>query len=80
MVTDTISIFIGRFAYGISIGLNSALVPLYIREMSPVELSGRTGAVAMVMIFFGILVSYLFGFGNPSPGSPEFFTSTWWKF
>ena len=66
MISNTTLILIGRFLYGITAGLNSALVPLYIREISPVEYSGETGSVAMIFLHLGILVSYLFGFGNPT--------------
>ncbi len=38
------SIFIGRVVLGLAIGVNSAVVPLYIKEISPLELSGLSGS------------------------------------
>jgi MFS family permease len=32
--------FIGRIICGINVGINSTLVPLYIKEISPVKMSG----------------------------------------
>ena len=80
LISNTILIFIGRFLYGITAGLNSAIVPLYVREMSPAKISGKTGAIAMFLLGFGTLIAYIFGFGNPETGSPEFMTSIWWKY
>ncbi len=36
-------IHIGRIIVGIAVGLNSFLIPLYIKEMSPLCMSGKTG-------------------------------------
>lgn len=35
---------LGRVMTGLIVGANSAIVPLYIREISPVEISGLTGS------------------------------------
>ena len=40
VVNNPYSIIVGRFLGGISVGLNSVLVPLYINEMSPSKISG----------------------------------------
>ncbi len=80
LISNTVLIFIGRLLYGVVVGLNSALVPLYIKEISPVQIAGTTGAVAMFVLNGGTLFAFLLGFGNPSPGTPEYFTSMWWKF
>lgn len=39
------NLLIGRLICGLCIGCNTAVIPVYIREFSPVEISGRTGAV-----------------------------------
>lgn len=36
-------LFIGRFISGIAVGINSAIVPLYINDISPSAISGTTG-------------------------------------
>ena len=33
-------LLLGRFICGVTVGLNSMLVPLYIKEVSPVSMSG----------------------------------------
>lgn len=39
------NLLVGRFVCGFCIGCNTAVIPVYIKEFSPVEISGRTGAV-----------------------------------
>ena len=41
---DEIILFVGRGVSGFAVGLNSMLVPLYIKEVSPVVISGKTGS------------------------------------
>ena len=40
LINDPYVIMSGRFLGGISVGINSVLVPLYINEISPSEISG----------------------------------------
>ena len=42
--TNVWVLYAGRTICGLTVGLNSMLVPLYIKEMSPVVISGKTGA------------------------------------
>ena len=42
--TNVWFLYTGRAVCGLTTGLNSMLVPLYIKEMSPVVISGKTGA------------------------------------
>lgn len=46
--TNIINVTIGRLLCGICAGFNSALCPLYIREFSPIEISGRTGTFSQL--------------------------------
>lgn len=39
------TLLLGRFVIGVSIGLNSSLVPQYIKEFSPRSLSGPLGGM-----------------------------------
>lgn len=34
----------GRFIVGLAVGFNSAVVPLYVKEISPKSISGMTGS------------------------------------
>ena len=42
--TNVWVLYVGRAICGLTTGLNSMLVPLYIKEISPVVISGKTGA------------------------------------
>ncbi|GAB4818024.1 hypothetical protein N2152v2_005070 [Parachlorella kessleri] len=47
----------GRILAGIGIGLSSALVPVYISEVSPTHLRGALGSVNQLLICVGILAA-----------------------
>jgi len=55
----------GRLICGIAIGLNSVIIPIYIREMSPNKIAGSTGALNFCIGYIGIIVVFLFGFLIP---------------
>lgn len=38
------TILIGRLILGVCVGINSSVVPLYIREVTPLKLTGFTGS------------------------------------
>lgn len=48
---------LGRMVVGVGIGLSSALVPLYISEISPTHLRGTLGSINQLMICIGILAA-----------------------
>lgn len=51
------SMFVGRFITGCSIGLMSAVVPLYQGELAPASIRGALTSTYQLMITFGILVA-----------------------
>ena len=53
--------YIGRGLIGITAGFNSALVPLYIKEISPLCLTGKTGSYRYLFFTMGTLSSSLIG-------------------
>jgi len=53
----------GRILSGISVGLGHSLVPLYVKEMSPVSLSGMLGMFHQINVMIGILIASLVGIG-----------------
>ena len=79
IITDCLSIFsslfvifpniilliLSRILSGICVGLNSVAVPIFIKEFSPPEISGTTGSFHSVLISFGVLISFFFGFIIP---------------
>lgn len=66
------TMIIGRLLAGIGIGISSALVPLYISEISPTEIRGALGSVNQLFICVGILAALVAGF--PLAGNP-----LWWR-
>jgi MFS family permease len=52
--------FAARFFQGACIGLYSAIIPLLIKEYSPVEISGTFGALNQTFIAFGVFFAFAF--------------------
>lgn len=61
-----VSLLIGRFICGLTVGFNWTIVTLFIRETSPANLSGRTGGFFMVLFATGILTAYLLSLIMPT--------------
>ncbi len=67
VVADMLSSFlIGRFVLGLSIGIVSVCVPLYIAEISPPRIRGALVSCNQLAITIGILVAYLVDYGFSS--------------
>ncbi|KAL0462014.1 UNVERIFIED_CONTAM: Plastidic glucose transporter 4 [Sesamum latifolium] len=66
------TMIIGRLLSGIGIGISSAIVPLYISEISPTEIRGTLGSVNQLFICVGILAALVAGL--PLAGNP-----LWWR-
>ncbi|PSC75514.1 Plastidic glucose transporter 4 [Micractinium conductrix] len=56
----------GRVLTGVGIGLSSALVPLYISEISPTHARGTLGSINQLMICVGILAALLVNVALPA--------------
>ena len=56
---SSFAVYLGRFFAGIAVGISSAIVPLYIAEISPVDKRGAFVCIAQVMITSGVLVSFV---------------------
>lgn len=66
------TMIIGRLLTGLGIGISSAIVPLYISEISPTEIRGTLGSVNQLFICVGILAALVAGL--PLVGNPA-----WWR-
>ncbi|XP_054157865.1 glucose transporter type 1-like isoform X2 [Oppia nitens] len=51
----------GRFFIGLSCGLNTALVPMYLSEIAPMTLRGALGTVSQLGVTIGLLLSQILG-------------------
>ena len=51
----------GRLVIGFSCGLASSLVPMYLTEVSPINLRGTLGSANQLLVTIGILVSQILG-------------------
>lgn len=75
-------LFVGRLVGGVAVGINSAIVPLYINEISPTKISGSMGSMTQLMINVGILSSFLLGLNISKSATiraaPE--DEWWWRF
>ncbi|CAF0847521.1 unnamed protein product [Brachionus calyciflorus] len=54
-------IMIGRFIIGLNCGLNSGLCPMYITELSPVDIRGSVGCLFQLGVTSSILLSQVLG-------------------
>jgi len=52
---------IGRLIIGFSCGLSSGLVPMYLTEISPINLRGSLGSVHQLLVTIAILVAQILG-------------------
>lgn len=81
------TLFLARFATGVSVGLATVCVPMYIAEFTPDSTRGFYGTLHQLMITIGILLSTVFGlaFGAaPADTNLDFeislFQQVWWRF
>lgn len=59
--SDIFWLYLARLVLGVSSGIGTAIVPIYIAELSPCELRGTYGSVNQIMIVIGVLFSQIAG-------------------
>ena len=54
MVRNLFALIVGRFVIGLSVGVYSVIVPVFINEISPVSKKGSYGVASQIFITAGI--------------------------
>ena len=67
MQQSTMILFIGRIICGLVVGLNSTIVPVYIREVSPKVMTGKLGSSNQINFSVGKFIAILTGLGITNP-------------
>ena len=68
-----------RIIGGIGVGMASAIVPMYIGEISPAEIRGRLVSLNQFTIIFGMLVVYFVNWGIANGQTPEWVNTIGWR-
>jgi len=71
------SLIFSRLLSGICLGFNSVIVPIFIKEFSPMEISGTTGSFHSVLGSAGVMLSFIFGFLMPYVAVDGYGISFW---
>jgi len=68
VIFDIYTIFlIGRLFLGLGAGINALIAPIYLRELSPKEISGKMGSSCGIGASTGKFLGFLLAFGLPIP-------------
>lgn len=68
MAADYLGALAGRLVQGVGVGLVTIVVPLYIVEVMPPSIRGRSVTLFQLCLTFGILVGYLVGYAFNASG------------
>lgn len=68
-----------RIIGGVGVGLASAIVPMYIGEISPAHLRGRLVSINQFAIIFGMLVVYFVNWGIAKGQTIEWINDIGWR-
>lgn len=68
-----------RIIGGVGVGLASAIVPMYIGEISPAHLRGRLVSINQFAIIFGMLVVYFVNWGIANGQTLEWINDIGWR-
>mmetsp|Transcript_11757 Transcript_11757/g.17202 ORF Transcript_11757/g.17202 Transcript_11757/m.17202 type:complete len:468 (+) Transcript_11757:394-1797(+) len=80
MVPNTITFVIGRAITGLSVGIYAALVPIFINESSPTDISGKTGSLFQIKTNLGILIAQALGIFLKDDNQDSTSREYWWIF
>lgn len=72
-------LFVGRFIQGYCIGGFTAIVPLFVCEMSPGPICGPVGVIGQLMGMSGVLIATIFGQMIPHSNEETYKTTGIWQ-
>jgi MFS family permease len=61
-IRNVFTLMIFRVIQGMCVGVFSALAPLVVKEISPIEISGTLGTAVQLNISFGVLFAYVLNY------------------
>ncbi|KAI0121281.1 general substrate transporter [Xylariales sp. AK1849] len=67
----------GRVLNGLTVGITSSQVPVYLAEIAKAEKRGSIVIIQQLAVEFGILVMYFIGYGCGSIAGPASFRTAW---
>ncbi|BFI24319.1 hypothetical protein MPTK2_1g10400 [Marchantia polymorpha subsp. ruderalis] len=70
------AVILGRLLVGIGIGVNTALVPLYISEIAPTKYRGALGSLCQIGTCTGLIAALIFGI--PAETDPHWWRTMFW--
>lgn len=50
---------LARFMMGLAVGMNASIISIYIREISPDNMTGKTGALFQANLNLGIIFGFI---------------------
>lgn len=80
LVLDFWTILFGKFLWGLAVGVLATAGPLMIAETIPAEEMSFWGTSSNFFIVLAISITYAWGLGLPVAGTPEVYTSDFWRF
>ena len=69
VIANPYLIILGRVLCGIITGVNYMVIPLYVREISPPNMSGRAGSYFRIFFTLGIFITFLIALGLQKPAN-----------
>ena len=78
IIPFTITFGIGRLISGLSVGIYATIVPLYINETAPTEMSGKMGTLVQIQATSGISVGYASALILPTGNYKSDPLTYWW--
>ncbi|KAL3700840.1 hypothetical protein R1sor_018862 [Riccia sorocarpa] len=70
------AVILGRLLVGVGIGVNTALVPLYISEVAPTKYRGALGSLCQIGTCTGLIAALIFGI--PAETDPHWWRTMFW--